>query len=125
MVRPGLDVDSALRTDGLRFAEKFGRRIRQDPPTQLGVPTMDLALLALRRGARGDALALCQYMVEEFKIVYDTVLNRWLHQTAKVFTGWAEAMWGPPAQVFTACVVVAFQIYVCYWLYQRKIFFKL
>src|SRR5579864_8737693 len=75
-----LEVDSSLRTDVLRFSGTFGRRIRQDPPAQLGVPTMDLAVLALRRGARDDALALCQYMAEEFKIVYDTLLNRWLHQ---------------------------------------------
>lgn len=75
-----LEVGSALTTDGLRFSEKFGRCIRQDPPAQLGVPTMDLALLALRRGAQDDALALNRYMVDEFKIVYDTILNRWLHQ---------------------------------------------
>src|SRR5437870_4651364 len=80
MVLPRLEVDSPLRTDVVQFSEKFGRRIRQDPPTQLGVPTQDLAILALRRGAREDALALGRYMVDEFKIVQDTVLNGWLHQ---------------------------------------------
>src|SRR5437763_10333549 len=80
MVLPGLEVDSPLRTDVVKFSEKFGRRIRQDPPAQLGVPTQDLAILALRRGAREDAVALGRYMVEEFKIVHDTVLNSWLHQ---------------------------------------------
>src|SRR5262245_45156675 len=80
MVLLRLEVDSDLRTDGLRYSETFGRRIRQDPPAQLGVPTMDLAILALRRGARDDARELCQYMADEFKIVYDTLLNRWLHQ---------------------------------------------
>jgi predicted acyltransferase len=60
-----------------------------------------------------------------FIYLFHEILNRWLHQTGKVFTGWAESLWGPPAEVLTACVLVAFQIYVCYWLYQRKIFFKL
>lgn len=77
---PRLAVDSPLRTDVVRFSEKFGRCIRLDPPAQLGVPTMDLALLALQRGSGDDARALCTYMVDEFKIVYDTILDRWLYQ---------------------------------------------
>jgi hypothetical protein len=71
---------SQLRTDVVRFSEKFGRNLRQDPAAQLGVPTQTLTLLALDRGAKDDALALAAYMFDEFKIISDTVLNGWLAQ---------------------------------------------
>jgi len=60
-----------------------------------------------------------------FIYLFHEILGSWLRKTAPVFTGWAINWWGPWGQVFTACVVVAFQIYVCWWLYQRRIFFKL
>jgi hypothetical protein len=69
-----------LRTDVVRFSEKFGRHLRQDPAVQLGVPSQDLVLVALDRGAKADALALARYMLDEFKIIFDTVLNGWLAQ---------------------------------------------
>lgn len=80
MLSAKIEVDGELRTDVVRYSERFGRTIRQDPPSQLGVPSQDLAMLALKRGAHDDAVALAQYMVDEFRIVFDTVLNGWLSQ---------------------------------------------
>ncbi len=60
-----------------------------------------------------------------FIYLFHEILNRWLKQTALVFTRWSIDWWGPWGQVFTACVIIGFQIYVCWWLYQRRIFFKL
>jgi hypothetical protein len=60
-----------------------------------------------------------------FIYLFHEILHRWLNQTAPVFTGWAIQWWGDWGRMFTACVVIAFQVYVCVWLYRRKIFFKL
>lgn len=108
-----LQVDSALRTDVVRFSEKFGRRIRQDPPTQLGVPSQDLAVLALRRGDRDDAVALAEYMVEEYRTLHNTVLNGWLNGLLTYALPrlgadqMAEAMRVPRKHVWDAFLAVA------------------
>lgn len=60
-----------------------------------------------------------------FIYLFHEVLYKWLRQTGLVFTGWAVAWWGGWGQALNECLVVGFQIYVCYWLYQRRIFFKL
>jgi heparan-alpha-glucosaminide N-acetyltransferase len=57
------------------------------------------------------------YSVEE-------VLRGWLNRAVGVFTfnfGWM----GPYGAVVQSCAVVLVMWYMCYWLYQRKIFFKL
>ncbi|MBM3753951.1 MAG: DUF5009 domain-containing protein [Acidobacteria bacterium] len=59
-----------------------------------------------------------------FIYVFHEVLERWMNQSAKVFMGWAIAAWGPVGEMLQIWLVVAFQIYVCWWLYQRRIFFK-
>lgn len=69
-----------LRTDVLKHSTTFNRLIRADPPGQLGVPTADLAMVALGRGETDRAAALGAYMVDEFRVVFDSVLNGWLHQ---------------------------------------------
>jgi len=60
-----------------------------------------------------------------FIYLFHEILHRWLNQTALVFTGWTINLWGPLGQALTAWVVILFEVYVCYWLYRRKIFFKL
>jgi predicted acyltransferase len=60
-----------------------------------------------------------------FIYLFYEILGRWMRETAKVFTGWAIDAWGAPGQVMTVWLVILFQVYVCYWLYRRKIFFKL
>jgi len=60
-----------------------------------------------------------------FIYMFHEILHRWLAQTGLVFTGWAVDLWGPGGKLLNGLLVVAFEIYVCYWLYQRKIFFKL
>ena len=74
---------SSLQTDVLGHSERLGRRIRQDPPGQLGVPSQDLAVLALRRGETDRAVSLAEYMMEEFTLLSDTVLNGWLSQIGR------------------------------------------
>jgi predicted acyltransferase len=60
-----------------------------------------------------------------FIYLVNEVLRNWMEASAKVFTGWVIQMWEPGGEFLTAWVVLLFQVYVCYWLYQRKIFFKL
>jgi len=60
-----------------------------------------------------------------FIYLFHEILHRWLNQTALVFTGWTVDLWGPGGKALTTLAVIAFQIWVCFWLYRRKIFFKL
>ncbi|MFB3828182.1 MAG: acyltransferase family protein [Bryobacteraceae bacterium] len=60
-----------------------------------------------------------------FIYVFHEVMHRWLERTALVFTSWSVDWWGAPGKLLTAWVVILFEIYICYWLYRRKIFFKL
>jgi predicted acyltransferase len=53
------------------------------------------------------------------------ILAGWLSQTGTVFTGWAIRAWGPWGKLLNANLVIAFQVYLCVWLYRKKIFFKL
>jgi predicted acyltransferase len=54
-----------------------------------------------------------------FIYLFHEILHRWLNQTALVFTAWTGQ------KAITTLTVIAFEIYVCYWLYRRKIFFKI
>lgn len=51
------------------------------------------------------------------------VLKRWIDQSVAVFTGRFQFL-GPFGAIPQACAVVFVMWYVCHWLYQRKIFFK-
>lgn len=51
-----------------------------------------------------------------FIYLFHEILHRWLNQTFLIFLANKE---------LTTLAVTAFEIYVCYWLYRRKIFFKL
>ena len=53
------------------------------------------------------------------------ILGRWLEGVAAIFTGWAVNWWGAFGHMLGAWLVIAFEIYLCFWLYRRKIFFKL
>ena len=54
----------------------------------------------------------------------DNVLREWLDRAVGVFT-FRFAWLGDFAPVAQACAVLAAMWYLCYWLYQRKIFLKL
>ena len=41
-----------------------------------------------------------------------------LSQTAQVFLGWSVDLWGPGGKAIRALAVIAFEIYVCFWLYR-------
>lgn len=60
-----------------------------------------------------------------FIYIFHEILGRWMTRSGLVFTGWAVDLWGPFGNMLNAWLVIAFQVYVCYWLYQRRIFFKL
>jgi predicted acyltransferase len=60
-----------------------------------------------------------------FIYLFHEILYRWMRQTGLVFTGWAVKWWGPAGSMLNEWLVIGFQIYLCYWLYQRRIFFKL
>ncbi len=60
-----------------------------------------------------------------FIYLFHEILRRWLNQTALVFTGWAVEVWGPWGKAMGVWLVIGFEIYVCYWLFKRRIFFKL
>ncbi len=52
------------------------------------------------------------------------VLRGWIDRALGVFTGRFEFL-GTPAPIVQSCAVLLVIWYMCYWLYQRKIFFKL
>lgn len=60
-----------------------------------------------------------------FIYLFHEILHRWLEKTAEIFTTPVMNLVGDPARLINGLVVLGFEIYVCYWLYQRKIFFKL
>lgn len=60
-----------------------------------------------------------------FIYLFHEILGRWMMQTGQVFTGWAIEWSRPFGQLLNALLVIGFQVYVCYWLYQRRIFFRL
>ena len=60
-----------------------------------------------------------------FIYLFHEIMEKWLSRVAPVFTGWAIQWWGDWGRFLTDNVVIAFQIYVCWWLWRRKIFFKL
>jgi len=76
----GLPDKNSWVTDVVKPSERFGRLLRQDPPLQLGVPSQDLAVVAMHRGAIDDAKALVRYMVLEYEIVHNSVLGGWLSE---------------------------------------------
>lgn len=60
-----------------------------------------------------------------FIYLFHEILYKWLRQTGLVFTGWAVAWWGAWGHALNECAVVGFQIWICYWLYKHRIFFKI
>jgi len=60
-----------------------------------------------------------------FIYLFHEMLYRWLRGAGFVFTGWAVNSWGVWGQAMNECLVVAFQIGVCFWLYRNRIFFKI
>jgi predicted acyltransferase len=60
-----------------------------------------------------------------FIYLFHEILHHWLIQTAQVFLGWSVDLWGPGGKELRTLAVIAFEIYVCFWLYRRKIFFKI
>jgi len=60
-----------------------------------------------------------------FIYLFHECLHRWINSSAKAFLGWTDPYFGPWTSVLIACAEVAFQIYICVWLYRKQIFFKL
>jgi predicted acyltransferase len=60
-----------------------------------------------------------------FIYVFHESTGRYMHYIAKTFLAWMVPLWGPWGLLAESWAVILFEIYVCYWLYRRKIFFKL
>jgi len=60
-----------------------------------------------------------------FIYLFHEMLHGWMERAAAALLGWPIEWWGPWGKALATCAAVAFQIYVCVWLYRRKIFFKL
>jgi hypothetical protein len=60
-----------------------------------------------------------------FIYLFHEILGRWLHNAATIFLGWTVDLWGASGHVVVACALVGVQVQSCWWLYQRRIFFKL
>lgn len=60
-----------------------------------------------------------------FIYLFHEILENWLERTAKVLTTWGMAYQVDWLLALNQLIVVAFQIWLCHWLYQRRIFFKL
>jgi hypothetical protein len=59
----------------LQYSEKLGRKIRQDPVEELGIPTQTMAEQAIREGRIEEGLELYGYMRQEYKIIHDFMVN--------------------------------------------------
>ncbi len=81
-------------------------------------------LLDVKRWRKGTVIFGMIGANSIFIYLFHEILHRWLDQTGLVFTGWAIALWPNFGHMLNAWLVIAFQVYVCYWLYQRKIFFR-
>jgi hypothetical protein len=55
----------------IRFSKRLRRKIRADRPSQLGIPTWDLAKRAVREGNPREAIALIDYLNVEGKRLHD------------------------------------------------------
>jgi len=60
-----------------------------------------------------------------FIYLFHEILHRWLGQTATIFLQWSIDLWGPGGKAIRTLALIAFELYVCVWLYRRRIFFKL
>jgi predicted acyltransferase len=60
-----------------------------------------------------------------FIYVFHEMTHRFLERSAEAYFAWPIEWWGPWGRALATCSAVAFQIYLCVWLYRRKIFFKL
>lgn len=79
----------------------------------------------VQRRQRWAAIFLIVGANSIFIYLFHEILGRWMNQSGLVFTKWAVDLWGPWGQLLHAWLVIGFQIYVCVWLYRRRIFFKL
>ncbi|MDX2149597.1 MAG: DUF5009 domain-containing protein [Bryobacteraceae bacterium] len=60
-----------------------------------------------------------------FIYLFHEILHRWMQSTAKIATGWLIALNAPAGEVLTAWLVLLFEVWLCVWLYRRRIFFRL
>jgi len=60
-----------------------------------------------------------------FIYLFHEIAHRFLERLGEAAFAWPIEWWGPWGRGLATCAVVAFQIYLCVWLYRRKIFFKL
>lgn len=61
-------------------------------------------------------------------LFFETVGSQWLNEISKIFVGGSAGMLGATEQwqyVFSAFATLWVEWYICYWLYKKKIFFKL
>ncbi len=76
----------------------------------------------LRRWARTGAIVGANSI---FIYLFHEMLHGWMERAAAALLLWPIEWWGAWGKALASCAVVAFQIYVCVWLYRRKIFIKL
>ncbi|MCX6428644.1 MAG: hypothetical protein NT152_03545 [Actinobacteria bacterium] len=73
-------TEEQVKHDVVRFSTSFNRKIRQDPPEQLGLPTQYLAMLAVKRRDFAVAEELTLYMRQESDFIFDSMMTLWLRQ---------------------------------------------
>jgi hypothetical protein len=73
-------TENQIQHDVVRYSECFNRKIRQDLPVQLGIPTQYLAMLAVKRGDFEVAEELTKYMRQESDFIFDSMMTLWLKQ---------------------------------------------
>jgi predicted acyltransferase len=60
-----------------------------------------------------------------FIYLFHEILGRWMRQTAPVFTSWSEPWVGQFHLFAAAWLAIGLQVYLCWWLYERRIYLKL
>lgn len=92
-----------------------------------GLTVLTLLLFWWLTVERGWKMKLCVIVGSNsiFIYLFHEIMEKWLDQAARAFIGWGGNYFTNWMLALNQLVVVAFQIWVCVWLYRRNIFFKL
>ena len=83
-------------------------------------------LIDVRKLRRGFSFAVIVGMNSIFIYLFSNAAGDWFHDLVGIFTtgflGWTGSV---SASIITALATLGLEWYLCYWLYRRKIFFKI
>ena len=83
-------------------------------------------LLDVKQFRRGLSFAVIVGMNSIFIYLFSNAAGEWLHGLVGIFTAGSLSWTGNVSvKIITALTTLGLEWYLCYWLYRRKIFFKI